>query len=183
MNCVPRPSPKYLGNRTKIRTPWNFTLSVFKPYIPDNEGLLLRCFELDWSRTKIERLIKDPEQLDKVKNLCRHNYKWFRESYKFITAVDPQKDLLCISTIVFGDTVMQMDGMVDGKTLKLSDLDLEFIATKAQNIQGKQNPERALVRHNWMEIFVRLCQTKYVKNGAGGPNVKNWQDCFSMMLQ
>jgi len=34
-----------------------------------------------------------------------------------------------------------------------------------------------------MEIFVRLCQTKYVKNGAGGPNVKNWQDCFSMMLQ
>ena len=76
-----------------------------------------------------------------------------------------------------------MDGMVDGKTLKLSDLDLEFIATKAQNIQGKQNPERALVRHNWMEIFVRLCQTKYVKNGAGGPNVKNWQDCFRMMLQ
>ena len=78
---------------------------------------------------------------------------------------------------------MQMDGMVDGKTLKLSDLDLEFIATKAQNIQNKQNPERALVRHNWIEIFVRLCQTKYIKNGAGGLNVKNWQDCFSMMLK
>ena len=89
MNCVPRPSPKFLGNRIKIRTPWNFSLSVFRPYVPDNDALLLRCFELDWSRTKIERLIKDPEHLEKVKNLCRQNYKWFRESYKYTTAVDP----------------------------------------------------------------------------------------------
>lgn len=84
---------------------------------------------------------------------------------------------------MFSDIVQQMTEMVDGKTLKLSDLDLEFIATKAQNIQSKQNPERALVRHNWLEIFIRLCQTKYIKRGAGGPSVKNWPDCFSMMLR
>lgn len=89
MKCVPRPSPKILGNRYKLRTPWDFSLSVFLPYIADYDALLTRCFELDWSRTKIERLIKDDLELDKVKQLCRHNYKWFRESYKFISAIDP----------------------------------------------------------------------------------------------
>lgn len=73
--------------------------------------------------------------------------------------------------------------MVDNKTLRLADLDLEFIATKAVSFSHKRNPERALVRHNWIEIFVRLCQTKYVKNGAGGPNIKTPADCFTLMLE
>jgi hypothetical protein len=50
-----------------------------------------------------------------------------------------------------------MPGMVDGITLKLADLDLEFIATNSGGMQSKFNPERALVRHNWIEIFIRLC--------------------------
>jgi len=74
-----------------------------------------------------------------------------------------------------------MGTMVDGVTLKLADLDLEFIATKAMNVSHKNNPERALIRHNWIEIFIRLCQTKYVKNLAGGPG-KTQSECFELML-
>jgi len=85
--------------------------------------------------------------------------------------------------MIYSDTVQQMENMVDGKTLKLADLDLEFIATKAQTATSKLNPERALVRHNWLEVFIRLCQTKYMKNGAGGPDVKSWGDCFERMIQ
>ena len=76
-----------------------------------------------------------------------------------------------------------MGTMVDEKTLKIADLDLEFIATKASGLQHKRNPERALIRHNWLEIFVRLCQTKYVKRGAGGPNIKSWHNCLTLMLE
>jgi hypothetical protein len=79
--------------------------------------------------------------------------------------------------------MQRINNMVDGKTLKLADLDLDFIATKASNFTHKRNPERALVRHNWIEIFFRICQTKYFKNGAGGPNVKTFPDCFRMMMQ
>jgi hypothetical protein len=89
MNCWPRPSPKALGNRIKIRTPWNFNFSVFKPYKPDNEGLLNSCFEIDWNRTKINRLIKDESTLNELKVITRKHYKLFRESYKYITALDP----------------------------------------------------------------------------------------------
>ena len=56
-----------------------------------------------------------------------------------------------------------MPGFVDGKVMKLSDIDLEFIATNANGKKCKQNPERCLVRHNWMEIFVRLASTRYIK--------------------
>lgn len=89
MNCHPRPSPKFLGDRSKLRTPWNWSLSVFKHFKADNEALLNKCFELDWSRTKIARLIKDENERQTVKELLRKNYKWFRESYKYISGIDP----------------------------------------------------------------------------------------------
>ena len=59
--------------------------------------------------------------------------------------------------------------LVDENTLRAADLDLEFIATKSMNEKHKNNPERGLIRHNWIELYVRICQTKYVKNLAGGP--------------
>jgi NLR family CARD domain-containing protein 3 len=146
--------------------------------------LLSKCFELDWSRTKIARLIKDENERAQVKELLRKNYRWFRESYKYISGLDPQKDLFCVSLTEYSNQVQQMYNMVDGTTLKLADLDLEFIATNAASvIVSKYNPERALVRHNWLEIFVRLCQTKYIKNGAGGPTVKTWTTAMTAFLR
>jgi len=105
MQCHPRPSPKYLDNRLKLRTPWDFGLSVFRPYIADHDALLTKCFELDWSRTKVERLIKDDEQRAKLKEICRKNYKYFRESYKYMAATDPQQNLLCITNIAYSDFI------------------------------------------------------------------------------
>ena len=62
MKCLPRPSPKALGKRNKVRDAWKFSKSVFKNYRKDDETLLNSCFELDWSRTKIERLVKDENE-------------------------------------------------------------------------------------------------------------------------
>jgi phage/plasmid-associated DNA primase len=74
-----------------------------------------------------------------------------------------------------------MDNMIDSKTLRVSDLDVEFIATKSKTLKSKNDPERALVRHNWLELFVRLCQTKYMRNKAD-PSSKTWSECFATML-
>jgi hypothetical protein len=45
---------------------------------------------------------------------------------------------------VFSDIVYNLNGLVDYKTLKLSDVDLIFITTKASGMQFKTklNPER-----------------------------------------
>lgn len=56
--------------------------------------------------------------------------------------------------------------MVDGKYLKLSDIDLEFVACKANPpFRGKLNPERQLIRYQFMEMWVRIAVQKYIKSG------------------
>lgn len=47
--------------------------------------------------------------------------------------------------------------------MKLSDIDFEFIATKAGNKNMIMNPERWLVRYQLMEVFVRIALHKYYK--------------------
>lgn len=56
-----------------------------------------------------------------------------------------------------------MVNIIDGKDLKLSDIDFEFIATKAGNKNKPLNPERWLVRYQLMEIFVRIALHKFFK--------------------
>lgn len=78
---------------------------------------------------------------------------------------------MCIGIQTFSDVINSLNGFIDGKNMKLADLDLEFISTNAGGTKSKMNPERMLVRHNWMEIFVRLAITRFVKNEktATGP--------------
>lgn len=128
MNAVPRPGPKGLGNRNKVRTPWDFSLSVFAPYKPDTTRLLNDCFEADWDRTKILRIVKNEEERERLKTYVRSVYKWFREVYKFTSGSDPMNDIFCIGVNVFSDLIISgTKSLVDGKSLKLSDLDLERI--------------------------------------------------------
>jgi hypothetical protein len=44
MVALPRPDPNEIGNRKQAKTPWNFSLSVFKDYKPDSSKVLDNCF-------------------------------------------------------------------------------------------------------------------------------------------
>jgi len=48
--------------------------------------------------------------------------------------------------------------------MKLSDIDFEFIVTKSGYKKSEMNPERWLVRYQFMEIFVRIALHKYHKS-------------------
>jgi hypothetical protein len=61
--------------REKIKTPWDFFKSVFKDYKPDTGALLMKCFEFDYSNTKISKLIRDKSDCEKSKELLRGHYK------------------------------------------------------------------------------------------------------------
>lgn len=75
MIAVPRPLPKEYLAREKIKTPWDFFKSVFRDYKPDNAQLLEECFEFDWGSSKIEKIVKGEEEIKKVKEYLRTNYK------------------------------------------------------------------------------------------------------------
>lgn len=56
--------------------------------------------------------------------------------------------------------------IIDGKTLKLSDVDIKFIATSSSSEikSNPRNPERGLIRCQLMESLVRIAEEKYMKN-------------------
>lgn len=168
---MPRPPPKALGGRDKVRTPWHKHLSVFKDYKMDTNKLLDSCFEMDWDNSKLSKFIKDEDERMSVKKYLHMIYPDFRESYKSTSGIDPMINLTAIGNNTFSEVVNSIPGLIDGKNINLADLDLEFISTNANGKPGKRNPERMLVRHNWMEIFVRLAVTRFVKKEkvASGP--------------
>jgi len=57
--------------------------------------------------------------------------------------VDPAGSIMCIGVNTYTDIVSSCQGFIDGKTFKMSDLDLEFVATNAgQQKANPRNPER-----------------------------------------
>ena len=74
MACVPRPLPKNLTGREKLKTPWDFSKSVFKDYKADSVNKLEECFEFDWERSKIPRIIKNEEELSACKEYLKSVY-------------------------------------------------------------------------------------------------------------
>lgn len=62
--------------------------------------------------------------------------------------------------------VLRCPNMIDGKTLKLSDVDLEFVTCKANPpIRNRLNPDRQLIRYQFLEMWVRIAVQKYIKSG------------------
>lgn len=147
----------------RLRTPWDFFKSVFSPYKADDQKLLNSCFEFDWENTKIYKIIKNETELKEVKDYLKKNYALFRETYKYYSALAPAGLVFSIGTNTFSDIVSNCKNLVDNDTLKLSDLDLEFVATNAGVTKHKFNPERQLCRNEFIEIFVRIAITKYFK--------------------
>jgi hypothetical protein len=78
----------------------------------------------------------------------KERFKKLRESYKYFSGIDPVGNIMAIGTNVFNEIISNCEGLVDQKTLKLSDVDLEFVATKAGSKNGgPRNPERQLIRY------------------------------------
>ena len=115
---------------------------------------------------KIGKLVKDPKDLENLKKLLRDNYRRIRETYKYHAGISLVNGVPAIGLNVLNE-IVAATGMADPKNLKLSDIDVEFIATNVSaNYEGKiksMNPDRHLCRFEFLELIVRLAITKYKK--------------------
>ncbi|CAD8110051.1 unnamed protein product [Paramecium primaurelia] len=154
--------PPELQNQIEI---WSFSISIwFKDFEFENEDLLRKCFEYDWSYSKISDIITNQDVVKDVGNLIWKNYKMIKETYKQYSSYSPYGDVWSIPNNVIADFAYET-GLID-KTFKLSDLDIKFIATCAASFENKRNykkPERALLRYQFMELLVRISIDKYLE--------------------
>jgi hypothetical protein len=90
-------------------------------------------------------------------------YPKIREAYKHFAGVNPAGIIPSIGQNVFTEIISNCPGLLDSKNMKLADLDIEFTSTNASSDKSKQNPDRQLVRFQFLEIFIRLALQKYYK--------------------
>eukprot|EP01017_Pseudomicrothorax_dubius_P005020 TRINITY_DN11162_c0_g1_i1.p1 TRINITY_DN11162_c0_g1~~TRINITY_DN11162_c0_g1_i1.p1 ORF type:complete len:422 (+),score=86.12 TRINITY_DN11162_c0_g1_i1:71-1267(+) len=163
--------------KEKIRIQWKFSTSIFKDYKKDSDELLRKCFEFDWDCSRIQRVVKNPEQQASVKNLLWEIYPSLKEAYKHYSGLGVVGEVFSIPINTFTDFATQCNLLDD--TFKLSDLDLKFIATNSSEIKTKNNPDRALTRFKFMEIMVRIAEDKYIKAGLS----PNFEDAVGNLIR
>ena len=89
---------KSLGPRDFIRTPWIFSKSAFRLYKPDDQNILDKCFENDWSHisANVAKFIKDEAIRENVKALLKNSYKCIKDAYKYTVGQEIVGNLMSI---------------------------------------------------------------------------------------
>lgn len=84
------------------------------------------------------------DDINKTHAYLKSIYKHIREAYKYYSSVAPSGTIFSIGTNVFSDIIYNCEGVLDGKYMKLSDVDLEFVSTNAGYNRNKtqHNPDR-----------------------------------------
>ena len=73
----------------RVKTAWDFSKSVFGNYQVDSAELVKNCFEFDWKSSKIEKLVKNADQQDNIKQFLLTNFSLMKEAYKYYAALNP----------------------------------------------------------------------------------------------
>ena len=143
------------------RVEWNFNMSIFREFKPDNERILDDCFEFDWRHSKISNFVKSGDDLNSLKQIVRENYAIFKLSYKNLSAYGGS-DVFSIGSNVFTDFLNECK-IIDS-TYQLSDLGVNMNSTLIQKEKNqKYNPGNSLVRYEFIEILIRVAGDKYIR--------------------
>ena len=112
-------------------SPWSLAKSFFGKYKADNDMILNKCFEFDWQCSSLNRMVKDPDNNARIKAYVRPKYKLIREAYKHLACLAPSGNIASIGMNSMTELMLKCNDLVDYKNIKLSDIDLAFIATNA----------------------------------------------------
>lgn len=161
------PDEIYIPPEVRIeRAIWRFPISAFKEYKPDTQPLLDKCFEVDFEGTRIAKIVKNDEDVKVVRDMLYSIYRPLKDCYKHFAAIGAPSEIWSIPLNTYTEFCLTA-GIIDGKLMKLSDFDRVFIATytRTDKERNPRNPDRALVRYQFLEGLVRLSDQKYISNG------------------
>ena len=74
----------------------------------------------------------------------------------------------CVGSNMLSDIVFNCPGLLDRQNLNLSGVDLQFVSTNATRcqikdlkIEKRMNPEKFLVRYQFVELLAHLAKERY----------------------
>ena len=145
---------------------------LFAGFKDETDKLMENCFEDDWRRiqSKMKRFIKDPDELVAVKDIFEEHYVDLCNAFKYALCSCGDEGPFSLQIMPGLAEFNQITKIIDGpgSGVSLSDLDTIFIATNYTERKVKNNPDRAIVRYQWMEYIARCAIAKYRKPAVPG---------------
>ncbi|KAL4468591.1 hypothetical protein ABPG74_005094 [Tetrahymena malaccensis] len=169
IECKPRKLETFfqISNQQKK---WSVEQSIFSTFTRDSKELISKCFEFDWENSKINTILNSytstPEEKVEVKQLIKNYYNTIRIFYKYHSSLGMIGDIPAISQSQFIALANKMK-ISDGKLYKIADIDYNFIAALSNTVkqQNYRNPDKAVIRFQFLELIVRIACDKYMRNG------------------
>ncbi|CAK65071.1 unnamed protein product (macronuclear) [Paramecium tetraurelia] len=142
---------------------WSVENSIFKHFQPDTPSLIDECFEFDFQNSKVTRLVKDTE-LNEIKDNLKILYRQLFHCYKYHASGSLNTPIPCITIQDYIDFLLQTS-LLDG--YKTNDIDISFTSTAgAKDVQFPQAFDKGLVRCQLLEIMIRMCNDKFIRQGT-----------------
>ena len=118
----------------------------------------------------MDRMIKDPMERDAIYKFLRPKYGLIRETYKHLACIAPAGNVPSIGMNSLSELMLKCNDFVDRKVTSLHDVDLAFITTNAVGAKSFPyrpeeviNPERQLIRYQFLEVLMRLGHEKFTQ--------------------
>ena len=139
--------------------------SVFRRWMPDDESTRAKCIKQDFERWKVARFIKQAKDITQLEEVVVNNYELIKTTFVVYAA---DCEFPGLSEIQFNQMAKEF-GFVGGD-LTWTALHRLFVAASFEEHQdGPQTSKRtrawSLLRFEFIELIVRVAQTKYLKTG------------------
>lgn len=94
------------------------------------------------------------------------SYKSLKGAYKYLSAISATGEVWSIGSNVFTDFLTKCKAL--DENFRLKDVDLKLVATLTDPNMAKnpRNPEKSLIRYQFLEVWVRMAEQKFITTGV-----------------
>lgn len=154
----------------RIKEEWKVEKSVFADYIPDSQQLMDKLFESDWAMIMKPKFADGEEA--KVKSELKRGYWVIRDAFKYYSSIASSTGTMTFALSLNSFTeYLKFARVFKEKTVSFTDTDTLFFTTNKRDKPTVLNPGNALIRHQFLEIAMRIA-FKYSKQSHLGNSVK-----------
>ncbi|KAL4432711.1 hypothetical protein ABPG74_011532 [Tetrahymena malaccensis] len=152
---------------------WHRGISLFRDYIPDSDALDRRCFEFDWQSSKLPKILEKGKDIEDCKKILQSVYPLLRIAYKYLSCTGIANDVFCITQNPFSNFTQKAQ-IIDNNLLFIRDIDFNFISASNIALKAKtyRNPDKALIRNEFLEVMGRIALDKYIRNEKAKVNAE-----------
>jgi len=144
--------------------------SVFAQWKLDDANTIKKCLEHDFKYWKVSKFLKDKLDYNNLAECVKQNFPKLKAIHLYLCAKSNFP-----STTMNDFTTYARKAKLHDKNLNQSSIDRLFIATNYEVEQQANNPDKALIRFEFIELLVRISRVKYLQSGASSTYAEAFQ--------